>query len=94
MVCYTPSLSHVLLLVALAWLNAPSAFAHRSYIIVGGGPAGYVVAEQLSRACDVTVTLLEAGPDAQNDPMVNSMSSQTIILWAGSRVNVTKLLTE
>lgn len=34
------------------------------YIIVGGGPAGFVLAEQLSRNSNTIVILLEAGPDA------------------------------
>lgn len=42
------------------------------YVIVGGGPAGFVVAEQLSRNPKVRVTLLEAGPDASQDPVINS----------------------
>ncbi|KAL8718837.1 MAG: hypothetical protein Q9225_004082 [Loekoesia sp. 1 TL-2023] len=41
------------------------------YVIVGGGPAGFVVAEQLSRNPRVRVTLLEAGPDASQDPVIN-----------------------
>lgn len=32
------------------------------YVVVGGGTAGFVVAEQLSRNPDVSVMLLEAGP--------------------------------
>lgn len=34
------------------------------YAIVGGGPAGFVVTEYLSRDPKVNVILLEAGPDA------------------------------
>lgn len=37
------------------------------YVIVGPGPAGYVVAETFSRNASVTVTVLEAGPDGRND---------------------------
>ncbi|KAH8759777.1 GMC oxidoreductase-domain-containing protein [Diaporthe sp. PMI_573] len=33
------------------------------YVVVGGGTAGFVVAEQLSRNPDVSVMLLEAGPE-------------------------------
>ena len=33
------------------------------YVIVGGGPAGFVLAEQLSRNAKKSVILLEAGPD-------------------------------
>ncbi|KAL8747112.1 MAG: hypothetical protein Q9190_000975 [Brigantiaea leucoxantha] len=33
------------------------------YVIIGGGPAGFVLAEQLSRNANTTVVLLEAGPE-------------------------------
>lgn len=44
------------------------------YVIVGGGPAGFVLAEYLTRKPDVQVVLLEAGPDSSTDPLVTSES--------------------
>ncbi|KAK4234119.1 hypothetical protein C8A03DRAFT_18919 [Achaetomium macrosporum] len=42
------------------------------YIVVGGGPAGFVVAERLTRNPRVNVVLLEAGPDLDSDVNVNT----------------------
>jgi pyruvate/2-oxoglutarate dehydrogenase complex dihydrolipoamide dehydrogenase (E3) component len=41
-----------------------------SYVIVGGGPAGLVLADQLSRSGHNEVTLLEAGPDTIDNPLI------------------------
>lgn len=42
------------------------------YVIVGGGPAGFVLAEQLSQNPEIQVVLLEAGPDGIDSPLINS----------------------
>lgn len=42
------------------------------YVIVGGGPAGFVLAEKLSQNPSKRVVLLEAGPDGINNSLVNS----------------------
>ena len=42
------------------------------YVIVGAGPAGFVLAERLSRNKRVNVILLEAGPDGLNSSLINS----------------------
>jgi hypothetical protein len=51
---------------------APATSKQIDYVIVGGGPAGYVVAEKLSQNPKVNVLLLEAGFDASTDPMITS----------------------
>lgn len=56
----------------LALQSSPAAAAVVDYVIVGGGPAGLVVAEQLSSKGNVSVVVLEAGPDVQTDPAVES----------------------
>lgn len=58
--------------VALIFAGATQVLSQSHYLIVGGGPAGYVVAEQLSQNPQINVTLLEAGPDCQSDDNVNS----------------------
>lgn len=44
------------------------------YVIIGGGPAGFVLLEQLSRNASKSVVLLEAGPDGINDTGILSES--------------------
>lgn len=56
---------------------ASSAAAHKlagsaDYVIVGGGPAGFVLAEQLSQNPNTYVVLLEAGPDGINSSLINT----------------------
>jgi len=41
----------------------PGLFKNPDYVIIGGGPAGFVLAEELSANPDVTVVLLEGGPN-------------------------------
>lgn len=47
------------------------------YVVIGGGPAGCTVAERLSREHHHTVLLLEAGPDVQDDPILNEITPLT-----------------
>jgi hypothetical protein len=68
--------AHFLFGVLLSWSAichaAPATDKRIDYVIVGGGPAGYVVAEKLSQNPKVNVLLLEAGFDASTDPMITS----------------------
>lgn len=65
-------------LTSILWLSVNAKKPTRNetteldYVIIGGGPAGLVLAEQLSRNQNVQIVLLEAGPDAINDSLVNS----------------------
>jgi NADPH-dependent 2,4-dienoyl-CoA reductase/sulfur reductase-like enzyme len=49
------------------------------YVIVGAGPAGVVLAEQLSRDGTKSVVLIEAGPDSINNATVDSESIATLL---------------
>lgn len=52
-----------------------------SYILIGGGPAGFVIAEYLTRDPNVHVVLLEAGPDGSTDPVITSKSYSYLSLF-------------
>ena len=64
-------LKALLALAAVTSAAAAKRTGNVDYVIVGGGPAGFVVAEQLSRIANVTIILLEAGPDGSQDPVIN-----------------------
>jgi choline dehydrogenase len=57
-----------------------------NYVIIGGGPAGFVLLEQLTRNPKIKVTLIEAGPDGSTDPALNSESSFSRIMQRCQRI--------
>jgi choline dehydrogenase-like flavoprotein len=58
------------LLLALARAAASTAF---DFVIVGGGPAGLLVANRLSADPNMTVAVIEAGDSAYNNPNVTRL---------------------
>ncbi|RMZ68280.1 Glucose oxidase [Pyrenophora seminiperda CCB06] len=61
--------SHLFLLLSHVFgaTCAPQTF---DYIIIGGGPAGLIVANRLSAHANITVAVIEAGDSAYNNPNV------------------------
>lgn len=49
-----------------------------AYVIIGGGPAGLVLADQLSRSGTNQVILLEAGPDTINNQLIQGESRRSL----------------
>jgi choline dehydrogenase-like flavoprotein len=56
-----------------------ASFESPDYVIVGGGPAGFVLADQLTRDGSKYVVLLEAGPDGINSSLINSKTMLEIV---------------
>lgn len=67
-------LKWLLALAGVASGAAATIAGSADYVVVGGGPAGFVLAEQLSRNPHTQVVLLEAGPDGINSSLINSGS--------------------
>ncbi|KAF8077627.1 alcohol oxidase [Lyophyllum atratum] len=65
----------------------PAEVANRtfSYVVVGGGTAGLTVASRLAEDSGISVLVIEAGPDAQNETIVNdpgqSIPVTTVYDW-------------
>jgi choline dehydrogenase len=66
-----------LILVIVLSSNGDDRTKHFDYVVVGGGPGGCMMAERLSRDGRHTVLLLEAGPDVQDDPILNEIGPET-----------------
>lgn len=79
-------LSRIGLTVAIPHPTQPAPNGQPDYVIIGGGPAGFVLAEQLSKNPKVNVLLLEAGPDTAgveniDDPGLAPLLLQTPYTW-------------
>ena len=69
-----PLLEVFLTLAAVSSVAGAKRTGKVDYVIIGGGPAGFIVAEQLSRNVNVNIIPLEAGPDSSLEPVINDSS--------------------
>lgn len=80
--CNLFSFQGLLALTVMSAVTAHKVAAQEvNYVIVGGGPAGFVLAEGLSRNPKINVTLLEAGPDGQDIEAING-------IWTSPSLNL------
>ena len=71
--------SFIAVIATLAVTVPQDAGRHRfyDYVVIGAGPAGSMMAEKFSRARHHSVLLLEAGPNVQDDPILNELGPAT-----------------
>ena len=62
-----------------------------TYVIIGSGPAGFVLSEYLTRDANVTVILLETGNDEDDSPNINGMSKSSSLVGFKSLTRFTSL---
>ncbi|KAJ6565228.1 hypothetical protein DFH09DRAFT_1474654 [Mycena vulgaris] len=84
------TISHIVVFSALflaSHLVARTSGSPTTYVVVGGGTAGLVVATRLSEDSANTVIVLEAGSDGFNNPNIGNLSLSSIQSLPGSSVD-------
>ncbi|KAJ5383042.1 Glucose-methanol-choline oxidoreductase [Penicillium concentricum] len=67
------------IIAAIPAVARPHPDSNPDYVIVGGGPAGFVLADQLSQNPNTQVILLEAGHDGIDDKNINTPAYYPLI---------------
>ena len=62
----------LVLLCGLVHYSCTTSSYDYDYVIVGGGVADMLLSERLSQTPNLTVLLLEAGPDGTESPLINT----------------------
>ncbi|KAJ6460549.1 hypothetical protein C8R45DRAFT_1221023 [Mycena sanguinolenta] len=89
---FTMTISHLLFSVlvlacSLVAQTSASPVVESTYVVVGGGTAGLVVATRLAENLANTVIVLEAGSDGFNNPNIGNASYSSIRALVGSSVD-------